>query len=42
MRYFADFVGVSGQRWLLPLAVLVLLVSAGLGVAVVVLAPPVP
>lgn len=39
MRQLADFVGMTGQRWLLPLAALVLLASAGLGVSVLVLAP---
>ena len=39
MRHFADFAAATGQRWLLPVAVLVLLASAGLAVGVVVWAP---
>jgi len=39
VRHLADFVGVTGQRWLLVFAVLVLLASAGMAVAVVELAP---
>jgi len=42
VRNLADFVGVAGQRWLLPLAGLVLLASAALAVALAVLAPAEP
>ncbi len=42
VRYIADFVSVTGQRWLLLLAGLVLLGSAGLGAFAVVLAPAGP
>ncbi len=40
VRHLADFAGMTGQRWLLPLAGLVLLASTGLGGFVVALVPP--